>query len=115
MSKILSYEEKDTWVHRLSGVTKLVFFLLFTIVSMLTYDTRVLLAMIVLSLLFFKMSKTRWKQVGSVLKFVIFFLTINLIAIFVFAPYEGVGIYGSRTDLFHLFGNYTVTRERCLL
>ena len=26
MSKILSYEEKDTWIHRLSGVSKLIFF-----------------------------------------------------------------------------------------
>ena len=23
MSRVLSYEEKDTWIHRLSGVTKL--------------------------------------------------------------------------------------------
>lgn len=28
MSKILAYEEKDTWIHQLSGVTKLIFFLL---------------------------------------------------------------------------------------
>ncbi len=27
MAKVLAYEEKDTWIHRLSGVTKLVFFL----------------------------------------------------------------------------------------
>lgn len=26
MAKILSYVEKDTWIHQLSGVTKLVFF-----------------------------------------------------------------------------------------
>lgn len=25
MSKILAYEEKDTWIHQLSGVTKLIF------------------------------------------------------------------------------------------
>ncbi len=25
MAKILSYVEKDTWIHQLSGVTKLVF------------------------------------------------------------------------------------------
>lgn len=37
MAKILSYVEKDTWIHRLSGVTKLVFFLLWCLTSMLTY------------------------------------------------------------------------------
>lgn len=66
MSKVLSYEEKDTWIHRLSGVTKLVFFLLWSITSMLSYDTRVLLVMLVCSLIIFKMSRTEWRQVGTV-------------------------------------------------
>ena len=74
MSKVLSYEEKDTWIHRLSGVTKLVFFLLWSITSMLSYDTRVLLVMLVCSLIIFKMSRTEWRQVGTVFKFIIFFL-----------------------------------------
>ena len=38
MSRVLSYEEKDTWIHRLSGVTKLLFFLLWSITSMISYD-----------------------------------------------------------------------------
>lgn len=37
MSRVLSYEEKDTWIHRLSGVTKLLFFLLWSITSMISY------------------------------------------------------------------------------
>ena len=84
MSKVLSYEEKDTWIHRLSGVTKLVFFLLWSITSMLSYDTRVLLVMLVCSLIIFKMSRTEWRQVGTVFKFIMFFLVINLLAIFIF-------------------------------
>lgn len=112
MSRILTYEEKNTWIHRLSGVTKLIFFLLWTLTSMLTYDTRVLLFMVVFSLVIYRMSKTQWRQVGSVMKFILFFLVINLLAIFLFSPYEGVHIYGSRTELFHLFGNYTVTKEQ---
>lgn len=60
-SRVLSYEEKNTWIHRLCGVTKLVFFLLWSITSMLSYDTRVLAVMLVLSLVFFALSKTRWQ------------------------------------------------------
>ncbi len=112
MAKILSYEENDTWIHRLSGVTKLIFFLLWTLTSMLSYDTRVLVAMVICSLIIYKMAKIKWRQVGTVIKFIVFFLIINLIAIFLFSPYEGVNIYGSRTDLFHLFGNYYVTKEQ---
>ena len=48
MARILTYEEKNTWIHRLSGITKLTFFLVWSVVGMLTYDTRVLLFMSVL-------------------------------------------------------------------
>lgn len=112
MARVLSYEEKDTWIHRLSGVTKLIFFLLWSIVSMISYDTRVLLVMLVLSLIIFAMSKTKWKQVGAVFKFIMLFLCINLIAIFFFSPGQGTKIYGTETPLLHLFGNYTVTKEQ---
>lgn len=112
MSRVLSYEEKDTWIHRLSGVTKLIFFLLWSITSMITYDTRVLLVMLFLSLVIFAMSKTKWKQVGTVFKFIMLFLCINLIAIFFFSPGQGSKIYGTETSLWHLFGPYTITKEQ---
>lgn len=112
MSRMLSYEQKDTWIDRLTGVTKLMFFLLWSVVSMITYDTRVLLVMLILSLLIFKVSKISWKQVATVFKFILLFLCLNLIMVFFFAPYQGTKIYGTRTDLVHLFWNYTLTREQ---
>ncbi|MDO4284509.1 MAG: energy-coupling factor transporter transmembrane component T [Eubacteriales bacterium] len=112
MSRILSYEKKDTWIHELSGFTKLVFFLLWGLTSALTYDTRVLLVMIVISVVIFAVSKTQWKQVGAVMKVILLFMVINLIAIFIIAPYQGCEIYGSRTDLFPLAAGYVVTREQ---
>ena len=63
--RILTYSEKDTWIHRLSGVSKMIFFLLWSLTGMLTYDTRVLLVMLVCSLVIFKVSHTEWKQVGA--------------------------------------------------
>ena len=74
MSRVLSYEEKETWIHKLSGVTKLIFFLAWSLTSMLTYDTRVLAVMLLVSLVIFYASKTGWKQVGTVFKFIMFFL-----------------------------------------
>lgn len=112
MSKVLSYEEKDTWIHRLSGVTKLVFFLLWSITSMLSYDTRVLLVMLVCSLIIFKMSRTEWRQVGTVFKFIMFFLVINLLAIFIFSPDQGTKIYGTHTELVKIAGPYVITTEQ---
>ena len=112
MSRVLSYEEKDTWIHRLSGVTKLIFFLLWSITSMISYDTRVLLVMLFCSLVIFAMSKTKWKQVGTVFSFIMIFLALNLIAIFLFSPDQGTKIYGTETPIVHLFARYTLTWEQ---
>ena len=112
MNRLISYQEKNTWIHRLSGTTKLLFFLLWCLTSALTYDTRVLLVMIVISGTIYVMSRTEWRQVSTVFKAVMFFMVLNLILIFFFAPYQGCEIYGSRTDLVHLFGHYTITKEQ---
>lgn len=112
MSRVLSYEEKDTWIHRLSGVTKLIFFLLWSITSMVSYDTRVLLVMLVCSLMIYKASKTQWRQVGTVFKFIMVFLSINLLAIYIFSPGQGTKIYGTETVLVPLAGNYSITAEQ---
>lgn len=112
MARIISYVEKDCFIHRLSGLSKLIFFLLWTITSMLTYDTRVLAVMLVISFICFKFSKTDWNQVRSIFAFIVVFLTINVLAIFIFSPYEGCKIYNSRTELLHIAGNYSFTAEQ---
>lgn len=112
MARILTYEEKDTWIHRLSGITKLLFFLLWSVVGMLTYDTRVLIFMLLSSLVIFKVSKTDWHQVGTVFLFIMLFLALNLFAIFALAPTEGVKIYGTQTELFRITDFYVITKEQ---
>ena len=112
MSRIITYKEKDCLIHRLSGLTKLIFFLMWTLVTMLTYDTRILAVMVVASIVIFILSKTEWKQVSAVFLFIMFFLVLNVTAIFLFSPYEGCKIYGSRTDWLHIAGNYTFTYEQ---
>ena len=110
--RILTYSEKDTWIHRLSGVSKMIFFLLWSLTGMLTYDTRVLLVMLVCSLVIFKVSHTEWKQVGTVFQFILLFLCINMLAVWLFSPNQGTVIYGTKTELLHLFGNHNITKEQ---
>ena len=112
MNRFLSYEKKDTWIHELSGVTKLIFFLLWSLTSAMTYDTRVLLVMIAVSLVVLKMSKTQFRQVSFVFRAILVFMVLNVIAIFVISPYEGCRIYGSRTDLVRLWGSCWLTKEQ---
>ena len=85
MSRIITYKEKNCFIHRLSGLTKLIFFLMWTLVTMLSYDTRVLGTMVLLSIVIFVLSKTDWKQVKSVFLFIMFFLLLNVVAIFLFS------------------------------
>lgn len=110
--KLLSYEKKDTWIDELCGFTKLVYFLLWSITSMLTYDTRILALMLVISIVVFIISKTKWSQVGTVFKFIMLFLCINILAIYAFAPDQGTKIYGSRTVLLYINGHYDITLEQ---
>ena len=112
MARMISYEDKDTPIHKLSGFTKLVFFIIWCMASALTFDTRVLVTMLILGIIIYVVSGTQWKQVSTVFTAIIIFMTINLICIFFFAPYQGCEIYNSRTDVAHLFGNYTITKEQ---
>lgn len=111
MNRMLSYTEKNTWIHRLSGFTKLVFFLLWCITSAMTYDTRILLVMIAISLVTFAISKTEWKQVVSVFKLVMFFMILNVVASFIMSPYTGCDIYGSRTVIASFIPGHDITKE----
>ena len=111
-TEMLSYIKKDSPIHKLTGATKLICFLLWTIAAMITYDTRVLIGLFIAGIIVFKISKIKFKDVSFILYFILFFLLLNTLLIFVFSPYQGVEIYGSRTDLFHLIGPYTVTKEQ---
>ena len=111
-TEMLSYIKKDSPIHKLTGATKLICFLLWTIAAMITYDTRVLIGLFIAGIIVFKISKIKFEDVSFILYFILFFLLLNALLIFVFSPYQGVEIYGSRTDLLHLIGPYTVTKEQ---
>lgn len=112
MSTMIGYLDIDSPIHKLTGASKLIALIIWAVASMITYDTRVLLGMFVISIIVFKISKVKFKQVSFVLYFILIFLLLNNIAIFIFSPYEGVQIYGSRNDLFKIAGPYTVTAQQ---
>lgn len=109
---MLSYIKENSPIHNLTGATKLIFFIAWSLTSMATYDTRVLVGMLMFSLVIFAMSKIKFEDVSFVIYFILFFMVINNIAIFILGPYQGVEIYESRTDLIKLIGPYTITAEQ---
>src|SRR5690625_3575280 len=110
--ELLAYIEKESPVHRLTGATKLIVFILWSTAAMLTYDTRVLLFLFVLSIIIFLLSKVSVRDIAFVLIFILIFLLLNNIAIYIFSPQEGVKIYGTKHVIFEIFGRYNVTWEQ---
>lgn len=112
MSSSLSYIKKNSVIHSLNGSTKFLFFLIWSIAAMITYDTRILVSMFFLGGIFFIMSGIKWKEVKFAVCFMMGLIALNLIALYFFAPEQGVEIYGTRHELIHLFWRYSIVEEQ---
>ena len=110
--EMLSYIERQSPIHQLTGVTKLICFMIWSSIAMLTYDTRVLVFLFLFSICVFIVSKVKLEEVAFVLLFILLFLMINNLAIYVFSPQEGVKIYGTSHVLFEIGGRYSITLEQ---
>jgi len=109
---VLNYMPRKSVVHELTGTTKLAFFLLFTFASMITYNTWILLGLMVVSFAAFRLSNIKVREVRFMMNFTLVFLVLNDLFIFLFNPDQGTAIYGTRTVLCHLFWRYDVTAEQ---
>ncbi|MBO0994178.1 energy-coupling factor transporter transmembrane component T family protein [Bacillus sp. SD088] len=110
--EMLGYIDRPSPIHRLTGVTKLICFILWSTAAMLTYDTRVLLFLLIASIAIFIASQVKIREISFILIFILAFLLLNNIAIYIFSPQEGVKIYGTSHVWFELVGRYNVTWEQ---
>lgn len=110
--KTFSYAQLDTFIHRLSGVTKLICFLLMTSAVMFTYDIRVIIGIMVFSYILMRIARIRFSQVRLMFVYVFIFLIANFILTFLFNPRYGTEIYGTEHDLFAFGGGYILTQEQ---
>ena len=85
---VLNYLPRESVIHRLTGTTKLAFFLLFTFASMITYNTWVLLGLFAVSLAAFKLSKIKFREVRFMMIFMLVFLVLNNLFIFLILTRE---------------------------
>jgi energy-coupling factor transport system permease protein len=109
---VLSYIKRDTPVHSLSGATKIIVFLLWSILAMVGYDTRIMCVMTITAFISFRLAKIKLKEVRVLLLFMGFFLIVNLIMVYVFSPEHGVSLYGTRHVLLEGKGRFTLTAEQ---
>ena len=112
MRNLFNYIDRSSPIHRMTGASKLVCVILWSLASMLTYDTRMLFALTVLSFILFSVSRIRPSDVAVLIWLMLIFMALNNVLIFVFSPQHGVDIYGTSHPLFSLGGRYVVTKEQ---
>ena len=112
MTNVFNYIDRPSPIHRLTGATKLVCVLLWSFASMITYDTRLLVLLVVLSLVLFGISKIQLKEVSFVLNFMLVFLLLNNLTVYLISPRYGTEIYGTSHEILFIGGRYDLTLEQ---
>ncbi|MBE0685172.1 MAG: energy-coupling factor transporter transmembrane protein EcfT [Anaerolineaceae bacterium] len=102
--KLFSYNLADTFIHRLSGLTKLICFLFLTFAVMYSYDIRVILVVMVFSILLMRVAQIQFSQVRLMVIYVLIFIFTNAVISFFFSPDFGTTIYGTSHEFARVFG-----------
>ena len=112
MINFFNYIERESPVHRLTGATKLICLILYSTAGMITFDTRMLFCLAILSFVLLRKANLRYKDISFVFNFTLFFMVFNNIMIFLFSPRYGTQIYGTEHLLFGMTGRYALTSEQ---
>ena len=112
MVNLFNYIERDSPIHRLTGASKLVSLLMWSLAAMTAFHTPLLVILTFAAFLLFRISRIKLKEISFMLKFTFVFMILNNLLIFLFSPQHAVSIYGTKTVLFEIAGPYVVTAEQ---
>jgi len=112
MTNLFNYIDRPSPIHRLTGASKLLCLILWSVAAMTGFHTPLLLAMTIGALILFRAAKLRAKDISFMLGMMIVYVILNNILIYLFSPNHGVNLYGSETILVRLVGRYNITLEQ---
>lgn len=112
MTNLFNYIDRPSPIHRLTGASKLVCLVAWTVAVMTSFYTPLLLLLTAASFILFRVAKLRVKDISFMLGIMLVYIVLNNVLIFLFSPEHGTSIYGTRTVLFHIAGPYVVTAEQ---
>ena len=112
MINLFNYIDRPSPIHRLTGVTKLVCLVGWTVAAMTTFYTPLLFAMTVGAIVLFNVAKLKIKDISFVLGLMVAYIVLNNLLVYLFSPDHGVNLYGSKTVLFKIAGPYVITAEQ---
>jgi len=110
--RMLAYIDAASPIHALSGATKFIVFLMWSILVMVSFITPILIALAVLGMIAFAVSKVRFSDIAFIIKMMALFMVLNLTAIYLFSPEQGVAIYQTRNVIIEGQGRFTLTGEQ---
>ena len=110
--RMMSYIDGDSPIHSLCGSVKFIIFFLWSVLVMVTYQTPILLALMILGIVFFAVSKIRYSDISFIIKIMTLFLGLNLATVYIFSPEQGVKIYQTRNIILEGAGRFTLTAEQ---
>ena len=112
MINLFNYIDRPSPIHRLTGASKLLCLVTWSLAAMTSFYTPLLIAMTAAAFLLFRYAKLKVKDISFMVGLMVIYIVLNNVLIFLFSPDHGTNIYGTETVLFRLFGPYVVTAEQ---
>ena len=108
----LSYIDIESPIHALNGVTKFLVFVMWLMITLITFDLRILLLLLVISFGVMKLSKIPFKRFLPLMCVMLGFMVMNALFIYLFSPQQGPVSMGHRTVILGPESmNYSLTLE----
>lgn len=112
MTNLFNYIDRPSPIHRLTGASKLVCLIAWSVAAMTSFYTPLLAGMAVAACVLFKLAKLKIRDISFMLGIMVVYITLNNILIYLFSPGHGTELYGTETVLFRIAGPYSVTAEQ---
>ena len=112
MTNLFNYIDRPSPIHRLTGATKLVCLITWSLAAMTSFYTPLLIGLTVASIILFRVAKRKLKDISFMLGIMAVYVLMNNVLIYLFSPDHGANIYGSETILISLPGQYSITAEQ---
>ena len=104
---IINLVPGDTFLHKLSGASKTRMFAVLIVVTIMTFDVRILIPLLVLSLISFFSVKPDWKQIWWLVVLVVVGNITNLVLYWLASPDAGME-YSNGSTVLYAFRDYLI-------
>ncbi len=112
MTNLFNYIDRPSPIHRLTGASKLVCLIGWSLAAMTSFYTPLLVVLTVAAIALFRIAKLRVKDISFVLGVMVVYILMNNLLIYLFSPGHGASIYGSETVLLPLPAGYSITAQQ---